>query len=181
MFRSTCKGREPRGRRIFCRFRKMSKFCDFNDDGATICDIAISRPDVSRRLTEHLTRPVLQERYRWNDGGRQRERERKREKRVIMFITTTSRISRHQGAPCIVTASAKRWHGGAFIRGKSEVWIYFCWPAAMPESPSPPVEPVATRYKYHFCIETFACPYPIRPADPGRHRPRFSPSTFPAQ
>lgn len=36
-------------------FGRMSKFCDFNDDGAMICDIAISRPDVSRRLTERLT------------------------------------------------------------------------------------------------------------------------------
>lgn len=49
--------------------------------------------------------------------------------------------------------------------------IFLLARATMPESPSPPVEPVATRYKYRFCIETTsACPDPIRPADPGRRR-----------
>jgi len=48
----------------------------------------------------------------------------------------------------------------------------------MPESQSPP-EPVATRYKYRFCIETTsACPNPIRPADPGRRLPHFTHSGF---
>lgn len=34
----------------------MLQFCDFNDNGGMICDIVISRPDVSRRLTKRFNR-----------------------------------------------------------------------------------------------------------------------------
>lgn len=84
-----------------------------------ICDIAISRADVSRRLTKRFNR--------FCENGTDETTERKEKKRERERGRETRILRRHRvyrgtrAAPCIIATGAKRRHGRAFIRGKSEV------------------------------------------------------------
>lgn len=93
-------------------------FCDFNDDGATIRDTAISRADVSRRLTRRFNR------FCENDTDEAAEREEGKEERSASSRLLRRRVAVYRGTRAHRVSSRPArsdGHGGAFIRGKSEV------------------------------------------------------------